>query len=289
LTATPYAIVLLSGGMDSTALLGGMIGIGYRVDALAVDYGQRHHRELRAARNVAAHYGTRFDVADLSGLSRLLTGSALTDQSVPVPEGHYADESMRSTVVPNRNAILIMIAAGVAAARGAQYVATAVHAGDHPVYPDCRPEFLHAADEAAAAGTAGHGDVHVVAPFIAMTKTDIARTGAADGVPFHLTWSCYQGGAVHCGRCGTCTERIEAFERAGLTDPTEYADLRPTTPGPTLNTPPATGSHTDAIAQVAAAGAIIADGGWCAPADAVDRADVVDPSVYTPGPAAGQP
>jgi 7-cyano-7-deazaguanine synthase len=225
-TAAPYAILLLSGGMDSSALLGDLINLGWRVDALAVDYGQRHHRELRAARAVAAHYGTRFDVADLSGISRLLTGSALTDQSVPVPEGHYADASMRSTVVPNRNAILIMVAAGVAAARGAGYVATAVHAGDHPVYPDCRPEFIAAADSATAAGTAGHGDVRVIAPFVLHTKTDIARSGAINGVPFSLTWSCYQGGTVHCGKCGTCTERIEAFRDAGLIDPTEYTVLR---------------------------------------------------------------
>lgn len=281
----PYAIVLLSGGMDSSALLGSLITRGWRADALAVDYGQRHHRELRSARSVAAHYGARFDVADLSGLSRLLTGSALTDPNVQVPEGHYADASMRSTVVPNRNAILIMVAAGVAAARGAEYVATAVHAGDHPVYPDCRPEFIVAADAATATGTAGHGDVRVIAPYADQTKTDIARTGAGDAVPFHLTWSCYQGGVVHCGRCGTCTERIEAFADAGLPDPTEYADLRPAAEDPAdriADLDPAASPHAAALIQAAAANpdAIVIDGGWCRPA-----ATAADPS----GPAAGQP
>lgn len=222
-TAASRAIVLLSGGMDSTALVGHLLDIGHAVDTLAVDYLQRHRREIVAAQQVANHYRVRFDVVDLTAVGLMLSGSALTDHRIPVPLGHYADESMRATVVPNRNAILLMVAAGVAVARRAQFVATAVHAGDHPIYPDCRPEFITAADQAVALGTAGHGDVHVIAPFVRMTKTQIAELGAKIGVPFHLTWSCYEGGDVHCGQCGTCTERREAFTQAGVPDPTPYA------------------------------------------------------------------
>lgn len=219
-----HAIVLLSGGMDSTALVGHLLALGHTVDALAVDYGQRHRRELEAARDVCDHYRIRYTIADLTAVGRLLTGSALTDPSIPVPHGHYQAESMRSTVVPNRNAIFLSVAVGVAAARGAQFVATAVHAGDHAIYPDCRPEFITAADQAALTGTAGYGDVHIIAPFVRSTKTEIAALGKKLDVPFGLTWSCYEGGDAHCGRCGTCTERIEAFAAAWIPDPTVYAD-----------------------------------------------------------------
>lgn len=222
-----HSIVLLSGGMDSAVLLADMLNRGHTVDALAVDYGQRHRRELTSAATMAAHYQVRFDVLDLTPVGKLLTGSALTDPAIEVPHGHYAAPSMAATIVPNRNAILLMIAVGVAAARKASYVATAVHAGDHPVYPDCRPAFIDAADHTARLATAGHGDVHVIAPFASRTKTDIAILGDTLHVPFALTWSCYEGGDAHCGRCGTCTERREAFNQARIADPTRYA----TTPG----------------------------------------------------------
>lgn len=224
---TTHAIVLLSGGMDSTVLVGHLLEIGHTVDTLALDYGQRHRRELTAAADVAGHYGVRFDVVDLTAVGRMLTGSALTDPNIPVPHGHYAHESMRATVVPNRNAILVMAAAGVAVARHAQYVATAVHAGDHPIYPDCRPDFITAVDQTVRLATAGYGDVHVVAPFVWYTKAQIAALGARLGAPFGKSWSCYEGGDTHCGRCGTCVERREAFADANLIDPTVYADPAP--------------------------------------------------------------
>jgi 7-cyano-7-deazaguanine synthase len=217
-----HVICLLSGGLDSAVLLGHLLDRGHTADAIGVDYGQRHRKELDAARAVAAHYGVRFDVVNLAGAGRLLTGSSLTDRSVDVPHGHYADASMKATVVPNRNAIMINVAAGVAAARHAEYVAVAVHAGDHPVYPDCRPEFITATDLAVNYGTGGA--VHVIAPFVHRTKTEIATIGNDLGVPLNLTWSCYEGAATHCGRCGTCTERIEAFTDAGVPDPTVYAN-----------------------------------------------------------------
>ena len=213
-------LVLLSGGLDSSTLLAQRATAGTAAFALSVNYGQRHRRELLAAASVAAHYGVDHAVLDMTGWGALLTGSALTDPTVAVPHGHYADDSMRATIVPNRNATLLMAACGVAISRGCTHVLTAVHAGDHPVYPDCRPEFIGAAAVAAELGT--DRAVTIEAPFVGVSKTDIARRAAELGLPVELTWSCYEGGTVHCGRCGTCVERREALTDAGVTDPTEY-------------------------------------------------------------------
>ncbi len=223
-------LVLLSGGLDSTVLVGHLLDTGSpgSVSAVSFDYGQRHRIELTAAATVAGHYGIDHTVVDLSAVGALLSGSALTDDSVDVPLGHYADPTMKTTVVPNRNAIMLMVAVGIASARGIDRVATAVHGGDHPVYPDCRPEFIFAADMVARKATVGFGDVRVVAPFMHGDKTDIARAGALIGAPMELSWSCYQGGVVHCGACGTCVERAEAFRDAGVSDPTRYADTEHT-------------------------------------------------------------
>ena len=211
-------VVLLSGGMDSAVLAWQLRADGYEVSALSVLYGQRHSREVESARAVAAAGGFPHRVVDLEALRAVMGGSALTD-SVPVPHGHYADESMRSTVVPNRNMVLLAVAGAMAASVGAEAVAYAAHAGDHAIYPDCRPEFVAAMARALA--LCHYGKIALLAPFAGMSKGDIARTGVALGVPFGLTWTCYEGGAVHCGRCGACTERREAF--TGLDDPTEYA------------------------------------------------------------------
>jgi 7-cyano-7-deazaguanine synthase len=221
---TTSTIVLLSGGLDSTVLATHMRAQGDVVNAVSIHYGQRHSRELDAARDVAAAIGIRHDVVDLSVLRDHLSGSALTDDAVDVPEGHYAEDTMRATVVPNRNAIMLSVAVGVAVARGFNRVATAVHAGDHFVYPDCRPEFTAAIDRASRLGTAGFGDVQVYAPFVSWSKADIAAWGHSIQAPIAASWSCYQGGDRHCGRCGTCVERHEAFRIAGVTDPTVYAD-----------------------------------------------------------------
>jgi 7-cyano-7-deazaguanine synthase len=203
-------ITLLSGGLDSTVLTAHLLAGDVAVEAVTIDYGQRHRRELAAAAKVAAHYGIRHDVIDLSGLGQNLTGSALTS-NIPVPEGHYADPAQSATVVPNRNAILLMAAVGVAVARGHDNVATAVHAGDRTIYPDCRPEFITALSAAAQLGTRGHGDVTIHAPFLTYTKTDIVALGSALNAPMDLSWSCYQGLQEPCGRCGACVERAEAF------------------------------------------------------------------------------
>jgi len=210
------AMVLLSGGMDSTAALA-MLSHDGPVEAVSIDYGQRHARELAAAGDVANHYCVPWCVVDLREWGAMVP-SALTDHDRELPEGHYADESMRATVVPGRNAIMLSVAASIAAARGLETVVTAVHAGDHPIYPDCRPAFIAAMDEGLRQGTG----VGVFAPFVNVSKTEIARLGADAGAPFALTWSCYAGGDVHCGRCGTCVERREAFEESGVPDPTTY-------------------------------------------------------------------
>ena len=164
-------------------------------------------------------------MADISGIGRLLSGSALTDD-IDVPHGHYAGENMAVTVVPNRNAIMLAIAYGVAVARGARIVSAAVHAGDHYVYPDCRPKFIDAFDQMQRYAVEGFGDpdLRLHAPFVHKTKAQIAEIGAALNVPYEDTWSCYEGGELHCGRCGTCNERKEACQLAGVYDPTNYRE-----------------------------------------------------------------
>ena len=162
-------------------------------------------------------------VIDLRSVGASLTGSALTD-NVDVPDGHYAEETMKVTVVPNRNAIMLTIAYGVAAAQGDDAVAAAVHGGDHFIYPDCRPSFTDAFDTMQRAALDGYADVVLHVPFVHRSKADIVREGARVDTPFDQTWSCYKGGDLHCGRCGTCVERREAFDLAGVPDPTQYED-----------------------------------------------------------------
>lgn len=224
------AIVLLSGGMDSTTLAYAIRhdNPDAELSALAFDYGQRHgQKELPKASKTARELGMSFDVVNITSLTRFLSGSALTDPgNVEVPEGHYSDETMKATVVPNRNAIMLNIAIGVAVARQADRVATAVHAGDHPIYPDCRPEFIEKLNELATVATEGFSapDFRVLAPFVMQPKDYIAKLGDKLGVPWEDTWSCYLGGSIHCGKCGTCVERAEAFYLARVHDPTHYED-----------------------------------------------------------------
>ncbi len=219
------AVALVSGGLDSVTLAHLLArDVSGPLHLVGVDYGQRHVRELDHARRCADRLGARIDVVDLRSLGPLLRGSALTDAAVDVPDGHYADESMRLTVVPNRNAVMLAIAYAAAVSDGADTVATAVHAGDHTVYPDCRPQFIEAFNAMETVATEGFGAPDMLrAPFVNMTKADIVRVGAELGVPFADTWSCYRGGERHCGMCGTCVERREAFQLAGVSDPTDYA------------------------------------------------------------------
>jgi 7-cyano-7-deazaguanine synthase len=214
------SVLIYSGGLDSTVLLCHLRAAGQEVHALSIDYGQRHRRELDAAAAVCAELGVPHRTADLTGLRPLLAGSSLTSPEIAVAEGHYTAESMKSTVVPNRNMILLAVAAGHALSIGAGQVAYAAHAGDHAIYPDCRREFADALARAMA--LADWKKLELARPFVDWTKAGIVRRGAELGAPFALTWSCYKGGERHCGRCGTCVERREAFELAGVEDPTSY-------------------------------------------------------------------
>lgn len=214
--------VLLSGGLDSTVLAAKLVDDCHVVTGVSAYYGQRHRRELAAAAAVAEALGITHRVVDLTGV----TGQMNPDASVllgtaSMPHGHYSDETMAQTIVPGRNLLLIAAAAALAASNGDSAVAIAAHAGDHPVYPDCRSDFLDAAAAAVATGTP---TVEVLSPFAHQEKADIVTLGARLKAPMHLTWSCYEGGDQHCGRCGTCVERAEAFSLAAVPDPTEYAD-----------------------------------------------------------------
>jgi 7-cyano-7-deazaguanine synthase len=203
--------VSLSGGLDSTCALA--ITPLTDVAAVSFDYGQRHRRELQAASAIAGRYGIAHRILDLRGL---LHGSSLLGEQ-EVPEGHYAEETMRATVVQGRN--LLFAAAAIATMRPGDGLVVGVHAGDHPIYPDCRPEFWQALDAVASSY-----QVEIAAPFVEISKAEVVQLGHQAGAPLELTWSCYQGGEFHCGRCGTCVERAEAFHLAGIPDPTEYAD-----------------------------------------------------------------
>lgn len=216
-------LLICSGGLDSVVLAHKIAAENTLIGLISFDYGQRHKKETAFARKCADRLGVSFDLIDISSVGAALTGSALTD-NVDVPDGHYAEASMKITVVPNRNAIMLSVAYGIASARGADAVATAVHGGDHFIYPDCRPDFIQAFETMQKHALEGLSDIKLYTPFLNQTKADIAAEGARLGVPFAQTWSCYKGGDVHCGRCGTCVERREAFDLAGAEDPTYYMD-----------------------------------------------------------------
>ena len=219
------AVAVVSGGLDSVTLAHLLNSEGHDLHLISFNYGQRHIKEIEFARRCAERLDAAFDIIDLSSLGRLLKGSALTDD-IAVPHGHYAAPSMAITIVPNRNAIMLTVAYGVAVAEDAEIVAAGMHAGDHPVYPDCRPAFIEsfAAMQRIAVEGCGHPQLRLHTPFVNFNKTDIVALGARLKVPFEETWSCYEGGELHCGRCGTCVERREAFELAGVADPTDYRD-----------------------------------------------------------------
>ncbi|MBV9468133.1 MAG: 7-cyano-7-deazaguanine synthase QueC [Abitibacteriaceae bacterium] len=219
----PKAIAIVSGGLDSVTLAYLLHSENYDLHLLAFNYGQRHAKEIDYARRCAHRLDAEFDIVDLAALGQLLKGSALTDD-IAIPHGHYTAPSMAVTVVPNRNAIMLSIAYGVAVAENAEVVATGVHAGDHPIYPDCRLAFIDSFNMMQRVAVEGYGNpnLRLHAPFVQIGKHDIVAIGARLGVPFEDTWSCYEGGDVHCGQCGTCVERRESFTLAGVPDPTAY-------------------------------------------------------------------
>jgi 7-cyano-7-deazaguanine synthase len=216
-------VVICSGGLDSVTLAYKVAAENKLIALISFDYGQRHKKEITFAEICAKNLGTKHLVIDISHTGALLSGSALTDE-IDVPDGHYAEETMKVTVVPNRNAIMLAIAYGIASARGAEAVAAAVHGGDHFIYPDCRPAFIDAFQTMQNYALEGLAKIQLYTPFLNVAKADIVTTGHELAVPFATTWSCYKGGERHCGRCGTCVERLEAFAIAGVADPTEYSD-----------------------------------------------------------------
>ena len=212
------AVIIYSGGLDSTTLL---YEERERV-ALAVtfDYGSNHAaHEIACARHHCALLGIEHLVIELGFMGQYFQSSLLSGADA-IPSGNYDEENMKSTVVPFRNGIMLSIACGLAESRGLKRVLIANHGGDHAIYPDCRPEFIDAMDAAMRAGT--YVNVEIAAPYTNLSKADLVRRGAKLGVDYSNTYSCYRGGDRHCGTCGTCTERREAFREAGIPDPTAY-------------------------------------------------------------------
>ena len=212
------SVLIVSGGMDSITMLyeyKERIALG-----ISFDYGSNHNaREIPFAAMHCERLGIKHIVINL-GFMHQYFKSSLLEGAEAIPEGNYDEENMKSTVVPFRNGIMLSIAAGVAESNGLKYVMMANHGGDHTIYPDCRPEFVSAMSEATRLGT--YPGIEVLAPYTGITKSDIARHGKALGIDNAETWSCYKGGEHHCGKCGTCRERIEALADAGIEDHTVY-------------------------------------------------------------------
>ena len=215
-------VVLVSGGMDSVTALHAAAREHEVVAGLSFDYGSKHnHRELPFASWHCRQFGVPHEIVALDFMDRLFKSDLLKSGGA-IPEGHYEAENMKQTVVPFRNGILLSIAAGYAESAGAEGLVIAAHSGDHAIYPDCREDFMRPMAGAIRAGT--YAGIEVLRPFIDLRKEGIAAIGAGLGVDFARTWSCYKGGEVHCGKCGTCVERKEAFALAGLPDPTVYGE-----------------------------------------------------------------
>lgn len=216
-------VCLLSGGMDSATLVG-LAKIQFdKVAALTISYGQRHEKEIDCAVALAKHYNIPHKFVDLSAINSLLQGSALTTDSIKVPTGHYAEDNMKLTVVPARNTILLSIAAGYAISIGFTHVAYAAHAGDHAIYPDCRGDYIEAMQTVFQ--KFHFTPIGIWTPFLDMDKGDILKEGYMIGVPYGLTWTCYnpQKDGTACGKCGSCVERIEGFHKLGKQDPVAYS------------------------------------------------------------------
>jgi len=218
-------VVLVSGGMDSVAALYDARTRNEVVGALSFNYGSKHNlREIPFAAHHCEHLGIPHRVIPLAFINELFTSHLLASGG-EIPDGHYEEQTMKQTVVPFRNGIMLAIAGGYAESIEATGLVIAAHAGDHAIYPDCREAFMQAMGAALRSGT--YADVQLLRPFIAMNKAQIAQRGHELGVDFAQTWSCYKGRDIHCGTCGTCVERREAFQLAALRDPTEYEATSP--------------------------------------------------------------
>ncbi len=217
------AVVLLSGGLDSTTLLYWVVKQGYEPYVLSFDYGQRHKKELEFAKRTCEKMKVEHRVVDLTSIRELLQGSALTTESVSVPEEHYSHETQKTTAVPNRNAIMLNVAVGYAVSIGADRVFYAAHYNDRAIYPDCREEFVESQNRTAKLANDAP-ELEIIVPFVSKTKAELVKMAGELGVPFEDTWSCYKGGERACGVCGTCRERIEAFQLNKLEDAIEYEE-----------------------------------------------------------------
>ena len=223
-------VVLVSGGMDSVAALYQAHTEHTVVGAVSFDYGSKHnHKEIPFAAWHCRQLGIPHRAITLDFVGQLFKSDLLKSGGA-IPDGHYEQQNMKQTVVPFRNGIMLAIAGGYAESIESQGLVIAAHSGDHAIYPDCREDFMKAMADAIRLGT--YAAVEILRPFIHNTKAEIARRGHELGVDFAQTWSCYKGGDVHCGTCGTCVERREAFQLAGLSDPTVYASTSPLPPKP---------------------------------------------------------
>ncbi|MAD53972.1 MULTISPECIES: 7-cyano-7-deazaguanine synthase QueC [unclassified Idiomarina] len=212
-------VVIYSGGMDSFTVLNKALEQGHEVSALSFNYGQRHVRELDVAAKVCDELSIPHKVVDITAINTLLAGSSLTDD-IEIPEGHYEESSMKSTVVPNRNMILLSLAIGYAVSEGASAVYYGAHSGDHAIYPDCRPEFVRQMN--VVSQLANYEPIEVVAPYLDVDKNAILADGLRMALDYSNTWTCYNGRDKACGKCGACVERLEAFAANGVKDPLPY-------------------------------------------------------------------
>ena len=213
------AVVVYSGGMDSFTVLNTAIQNGLDVYALSFNYGQKHSKELEVAAQVCRELGVSHKVVDITAINSLMANSSLTGDA-EIPEGHYESDSMKSTVVPNRNMVLLSMAIAYAVSLEAGKVYYGAHSGDHHIYPDCRPEFVEAMN--AVSKIANYQSVEIVTPFLHASKGEILKAGLSMNLNYANTWTCYNGREKSCGKCGACNERLEAFAEQGKTDPLEY-------------------------------------------------------------------
>jgi len=215
-------VVVFSGGMDSYTVLHKAAREGFEVLPLTFNYGQKHNKEIEYAEHACIALGVVPKIVDITAINQLIAGSSLTSD-IEMPEGHYADDNMKSTVVPNRNMILLSLAVGYAVSSDAHKVFYGAHSGDHEIYPDCRPEFVEKMNSLCA--IANYELVEIVTPYLALNKTDILREGLAMGLDYGRTWTCYNGREKACGKCGSCVERLEAFSENQMSDPLDYEEI----------------------------------------------------------------
>lgn len=213
------AVVIYSGGMDSFTILNKALNENYELYALTFDYGQKHNKEIEYAKAVCHELGVNHRIVNIGAINQLLQSSSLTSDA-EIPQGHYEEANMKSTVVPNRNMILLSLAIGYAVDIGATKVFYGAHSGDHAIYPDCRPEFVHAMNEVAR--IANYQPVEIVTPYLYSSKGSILADGLKMKLNYSKTWTCYNGREKACGKCGSCLERLEAFAENNVSDPLSY-------------------------------------------------------------------